>query len=695
MDNEQPAKLDYKLSKVPDVGRLRRQYDYTIAQLGHYTSKCKKSYDDRRCNWLNKTNDLRKSGKDAFPWEGASDVEVPLINEKISTYVALCMSALNRANIRAYPVASDDIDRAKLASSFLKWMVHSYIERFKQEMEQNCNYMFEKGIMVTYVGWQREERSFLQELNLDQIAEIAPELAEAIMSGTQDTEIINLFRQQFPNLVDKRARKAIRELRKTGVAELPISRTSVDAPCVKACPPDSDVFFPPLTLDPQQAPYIFYRVLMTAQEIEGKVKTEGWDREWADYVIDNYRGVTGLNVQSEWGSRQAAPLSRADNTESEFIEVVYVYQRLIDDEDGSEGIYRTVIHPRWTGDDFNPKFAKFELLNGLEDYPFVVTPIGEDSRSLYDVQTFSDLLRGIQWQVKVERDQRIDAASLRVLPPIMHPEQRPPQEWGPGRYVPYRRPGELHFGPTPPPDTASYNIEQVLIQQGDKLIGLDEESTTSPFKKQYFVDKFLSHVRDVLKMAWKSYLRWGPEETYFRVTGMTNPEKMVKIGDEQLDIFVNFDTQNNDPETVEKKLSQLVQLLALDRNGKIKVDDLLEVAGAAIDPVLADAILQPTEVAMEEITRQVTDDIAKIFAGMEMPARPQGAQVALGIVQQYAQQPDVAQRLQSDEAFAERLQKYGEQYQFQLQQAQNAQIGRIGTAPASVGQSPTQNVNMQ
>ena len=60
------------------------------------------------------------------------------------------------------------------------------------------------------------------------------------------------------------------------------------------------------------------------------------------------------------------------------------------------------------------------------------------------------------------------------------------------------------------------------------------------------------------------------------------------------------------------------------------------------------------------------------------------------LVQAYVQQPDVAQRAQQDEAFAARLQKYAEQYQFQLQQAQNAEIGRIGTTPAEMGGTQTQ-----
>jgi hypothetical protein len=73
-----------------------------------------------------------------------------------------------------------------------------------------------------------------------------------------------------------------------------------------------------------------------------------------------------------------------------------------------------------------------------------------------------------------------------------------------------------------------------------------------------------------------------------------------------------------------------------------------------------------------------------------MPARPNGAQLAMQVIQQYASQPDVGQRLQSDEAFAARIEKYAGQYQFQMQQAQNAEIGKFGTAPAQMGGMDTQ-----
>jgi len=207
------------------------------------------------------------------------------------------------------------------------------------------------------------------------------------------------------------------------------------------------------------------------------------------------------------------------------------------------------------------------------------------------------------------------------------------------------------------------------------------------------VDKFLSHTAEVIKMAYKCFQRFGPDEVFFRVTGVPDAQVFDKGNpDENFDIMVNFDVQNNDPETVEKKLQQFVALNQLNANNRLNVDSLLDVAAASIDPVMADAILQPVETAQQQVVEQVTDDLAKIFAGIEMPARQAGAQIALQVVEQYGQQPDVAQRVQTDQAFAARLQKYVGQYTFQMQQAQNAQIGRVGTAPAQMGQIDTQGI---
>jgi hypothetical protein len=257
--------------------------------------------------------------------------------------------------------------------------------------------------------------------------------------------------------------------------------------------------------------------------------------------------------------------------------------------------------------------------------------------------------------------------------------------------IPYRRKGDLDFAPTPALNQGSIEIENTLTNLADKIVGLDEGTAMSQVRKQFLVDKFLSHTAEVLRMAFKCFQRFGPDEVFFRVTGIPDPQVFNKGNpDENFDILINFDVLNTDPETVQVKLQQFASLNQLNANGRMNVDSLLDVAASAIDPVMADAVLQPVETAQQQVVKDVTDDLTKIFSGIEMPARPAGAQIAMQVIQQYSQQPDVAQRLQSDEAFAARLQKYAGQYTFQMQQAQNAQIGRVGTAPAQMGGIQTQ-----
>jgi hypothetical protein len=677
-------------SKKPDIDVLVSAYEQTTTELEGYFDTCRNNYDDRRNFWPGKSKDLRKHGSDAFPWEGASDMEAHTIDERITRLVSLFMSSLSRANVRAFPVESGDIERSRVVSSFLKWMTNSgYIPRFKQEMELGANYLLERGLLITYVGWNREDRSYLQRLSLEQIGQIAPDLAEMIINESEDDMVVSQLQQAFNGVTNKRAKKALKSLRKTGFAELPVVRRQVDAPNIKTLAPDGDFFFPSYVTDPQRAPYCFWRTYYTAQELENKVLTDGWDEEFVDKVIENFRGVSINSVEREQEGRRSITQTDDVYEAEELIEIVHGFQRLIDPEDGSEGIYETVFHKLE-----DELYAKHELLNGYEDYPVVVTKFSEDSKRLYDTISVASLLRGIQNQVKIERDARIDRASISTLPPLMHPVGQAPTDWGPGRFVPYRRKDEIHFADTPKSVDlqGSIEIETTLQAQADRIMGLDEGNQISQVRKQFLVDKFLSHAAEVLRMSFRCFQRFGPDAIFFRVTGVPDPQEFSKGDpDENFDIMVTYDVLNSDPDTQENKLKQMVQLISLDRNGRINTDILLDVLAGSVDPVLADAVLQPTEVAQDKVIKDVTDDLTKIHAGIEMPARPNGGQIAMQLIQQYTQQPDIAQRLQTDQGFAQRLQKYMAQYEFaQAQQVNATQYGQYGTSAAAVGDVQTQ-----
>jgi ribosomal protein S8 len=693
MQSDDYSKAITYVGKKPDIDVLIKAYQTTTNELESYYDLCRTSYDDRRNWWPGKSRDLRKHGADAFPWDGASDLESHVIDERVTRLVSLFMSALNRANIQAFPVEATDIPRAKIVSNFLKWMTTSgYIPRFKQEMELAANYLLERGMMITYCGWVMEDRTFKQKIDLRRIAAVSPELAEMIATGQNDEMVIQQM-QAAVKVSEANAKKALEELRETGVAEVPTVRRQVNAPEVKTVAPDGDFIFPAYVTDPQRAPYCFWRTYYTAQELQNKVSTDGWDQNFVEHVIENFSGVNINSLEREQEGRRSISLTDDAYEAEELIEIIHGYQRLIDEDDKSEGIYETVFHESFSGDAGLgiQAYAKFDLLNGYEDYPVVVTRFSEDTKRLYDAMTVPSLLRGIQSQVKVERDSRIDSNSLSTLPAVTHPKGRKPEEIGPGRFIPEVRPGEIRFMQGPGFNQGSVEMERNLQGQADRMVGLDEESPISSVRRQFLVDKYLQHIAQVVATCYKNFQRFGPNEIFFNVTGVPDPQ-MFNKGDpnENYDVTVSFDVLNASSEKQEAKLNQLVSLVQMDRNGLIDVDKLLTAIAGSIDPVLASGILRPAQEAQDKMLKDITDDLSKIYSGIEVPARPNGAQAALQIIQSYVQQPDVAKRLQEDEAFAQRLQKYNAQYQFVIQQAENAQIGRIGTAPAQMGQMQTQ-----
>lgn len=679
--SDQDVAMIYVQSE-PDVGALQDAYDKAVLDQEEYIESCERAYNDRRNMWPGKTSDMRKKGANAFPWDGASDMEVNTIGERIDTYVALLTQALDRSHIKAFPTSHNSVAKASVVSMFLKWMRKSYIPDFKKQMELGANHLLEKGIMVSYVGWKREKRTFKQVVTLQEIEAAMPDLVEIILSDNV-AEAEAFVSSAYPDMSKKRVKKAVSELRMMGVTEISIPRISVDCPIVQSCEPDGEVIFPSYVTDPQRAPYVFWRTFYTPQELEKKAATEGWDAEWVDDAIERLKGNDSLDNQTASERSQRRDLG----DDQDLIMVVYAYQRLIDEEDGSEGIYCTVFHPDTDG------YAKHELLNGYDDYPFIVTRLNDNQKRMYETTSFADILRGPQWQIKTERDSRIDRTSMATLPPLFHPAGQPPKEWGPGRRLPYRRLGEIAYGPIPQFDPGSERIEAQMIAQADKAVGLDLDNPLSALRQQFVVNKFLDHVKDILNLAFKLFQRMGPDEVFFQVTGSPDPQVMSKgDADDNFSIIVSFDTRETDPETVETQMKNIATLMQIDRNGRINVDKLLELLASQINPFIADYVLQPVEESQDKMLKDISDDLSKIYAGIEMPARPNGAAFAMQLVQAYTQQPDVAQRLQSDEAFAARLQKYAQQYAMMQMQAQNAVTGRLGTSEANVSGVSTQNM---
>ena len=154
---------------------------------------------------------------------------------------------------------------------------------------------------------------------------------------------------------------------------------------------------------------------------------------------------------------------------------------------------------------------------------------------------------------------------------------------------------------------------------------------------------------------------------------------------------------NNDEEKVVSKLEMIGKIMSqFDRQGVSRFDQYLRVFIDAIDPNLSDQLLIPQQEASTKEIIETSNDIAKISSGQVVNAPQQNAnpQLRLQVIQQYLQGTedisgeDIQARLQQDEKFKARLEKYSNQLTFMIQQQENARTGALGTTagniPASV-----------
>jgi len=131
----------------------------------------------------------------------------------------------------------------------------------------------------------------------------------------------------------------------------------------------------------------------------------------------------------------------------------------------------------------------------------------------------------------------------------------------------------------------------------------------------------------------------------------------------------------------------------MDPNGRINMEAGIDMILNIADPMLADVMLLPTEEGIDKIVKETQEDITTMAAGMAVGAPQNAAQLRLQTVQQYIQSPTGAAKLAGDQGFQFLMQEYMKQLQFQVDQQANAQIGRIGTNPAQMGNINTQNLN--
>jgi hypothetical protein len=178
-----------------------------------------------------------------------------------------------------------------------------------------------------------------------------------------------------------------------------------------------------------------------------------------------------------------------------------------------------------------------------------------------------------------------------------------------------------------------------------------------------------------------------------RITG-TDGQKLIQKREDiegKFDIDISFNVDALDLEQLKMKFDLISNyLLRVDTISTIQRDKLIAWMFSAIDSNLAEAAMVPPQTASKNEVLDEQLNFTKIMAGIEPPMVDEGQNFALRLqtIQNIVQSnPEIPQKLTP--VSKEILEARVKHLQQQVQQNENAVIGRTGAAPV-LNQAPPQ-----
>jgi hypothetical protein len=675
------------------ISEILSDIDQADADGSQYVQRKLRNWNTRYCVWPGQSEDGRKHagamGRQPWPWDGAADTRVRLADNIIRDHCAILTNAFFKSRVQIQPVESMDIDKRTAAEAVLKWLLFQHcLDDLRREVRLAAEFRETYGLAIMAVDWQQTTRTEIKRFTIEEAQMMVQEsqdpnlaaLLEIVMDPLQEETAAELLGQVVPELgkVSK-----VRALRDKGEVEWESPYIFESKPVWTALEAWEDVIFPIQTFSLQRAAFVARRELLNEVELRERAAVEGWDEDWVEEAVKHKGQLKRIHLN----------LHRTDQFLFEqlrdLIEIWHVFRKENDPKTDAIRVTRSVISYH-----IPDKAAVHELLpyaHGM--YPFVEMPRERSTRPLLESRGIPELVQTAQEEIKIQRDYRADRASISILPPVRVPANRGKFDLvlGPGVQVPERRPGEIGWMDPPRPDAGSIEVENATRFDVNNYFGRMADGVPpqmSMIHTQEMIDSYLLDMKLCVIQTMALAQQYMTPEEVSRVTGNASLAFSASPQDirGRFDITAEFDARLLDSEALGAKLDYLAKVLVpLDSFGVIDRAGLVKYMFQAVDPNMAAMLVQDIGAATQQEIEDEQGAFAKIAAGTEPPMKEggQNAQVRLQTLQQIIQSnPAVSQRYQQDEIFRRMLDARMQAFNFQLQQSQNAVIGRVGAQPA-------------
>jgi hypothetical protein len=730
---------------TPNPAHLIDQVEHallTANTLGFF-DRMQSAHETRDCLWANKSRDGRKQESEdhktpAFPWDGAPDTESRLVDETINEFTDLSMVAQSLANFQLSPrslTAPDDTGRT---AAMWKQVHAYYLEQFLPEQEDQAGQFIdtamELGHSIMRVSWHETKtlqkrtigveqvmQMFLEAATLEVMAQLAP--GEMVNPQTGQPEMTPELQAMLAQETAKRTRSMLddpanRGQLKEAVLAMDPDMTPEEAtrvatslqrgkpalyyatvidearPTWRALKPWVHVWYPPETEDITAAPWVCEALWMDEVTMRTMAESEGWDAEWVEQVLRRPgRSMTGGVQLPHWvmGTLDVGIGVKDDiidgSSDTKMFQVTIMHYRAIS-KAGVPVLYRTILHGA-----IKDSYGLHECCPWAHGkMPYVQLKL-QRKGTLLSCRGIAEIGTAPQLEIKLQRDCRGAQVQLRAAPPLQEPcnQLAGTTAVRPGERLPLKRAGvagEFRFLDIPAIGSESVEMENTTVQRWNEFWG--RGNTVDPdirrVRRQAMVDRVLTAMAEVHRLTFKLIQEFTDDIEASTIAG--KPVQLSITREEiqgQFNLSLKYDVSDLDLEYTGKVIQFISSMLVpLDVNGIIDRNELVAFAARKFSPDLADRIVRnAADVQLSEIEDE-QGAIAKMAAGVEPPFK-EGKNAALRaqvLRESVEKSPRLAQMLQEDpDVMGAIYENRLKQYDFAVEQQQNAQIGRVGGKP--------------
>ena len=722
-----------------NLTELRRSFTWALTEASTYINFISTLDDTRYCRWAGQTYDGRKwsanTGKEVYPWEGASDIRPFFVDDLICDDVDVMRTADKNCHMQTLASSSLYQEQASATTAVLDWVNRNLLaEEMEREKELAANWRQHYGSSVIGVDWYLDFDTEVVTVTLQDLmaqAQMDPQLGamlEYLLTnqgrlGPSDLAgAARMLSMYFPDLdapaqtpevvldptirenrpspkptaytIDRtvaNSQQALMSLARSGQFAYHRPYIKENRPCITALRTYQDIFFFRNAYDLQRLPWIVRRDVIPKSAVIDRSRYENWDPDFTTEILERAGSTALLNLglQTLFRFRDRLYVDEM----KELCEVYYAFYRGTDNKNRRETIV-SIFHPNF---DVVGRQLPLPYLHGK--FPFVLCEREKRSRSVLESRAVGDIAMTAQNEIKFQKDSRNDRTALCTIPPLQVPLGRGKQAYklGPRAQLGVMRPGELAWLPPPPIDQTTYQTEMSIRQDvasyfGRNMEGVDPNKVLR--KQQRLIDAWLSELRQVHVMIYQLCMQYLPDQDWITAAGdpAAVPPRDRRSIQRNLNLVLEYDAKDLNQEFVLQKLSTIQQMLvATDAAGVLDRAGLTMYAARALDPALARQLIQP----QAQVTQQEIDDeqnqLSKIADGIEPPMYTggQNAQLRLQVIQNAMQQPGYINTLRQNPISMELLQRRVQNLQQQVVQQQNAIPGKLGVSPG-----PTQSMSV-